>query len=86
MPARPAGTGWRVAGGRVADFTGGEEVLFGGSLCAGNPAVQRQMLEVLEGMAGPMAVPDAGPDAGPDTAGPEARADQGGAGSEKASR
>jgi len=73
----------REGGGWVADFTGGDEVLFGGSLCAGNPAVQRQMLEVLEGMA----VPDAGPMAiaVPD-AGPAARADQGGAGSEKASR
>jgi len=39
-------------------------MLHGGSLCAANPAVQRQMLEVLAG----------------------ARADQGPAGSEKASR
>ena len=62
----------REAGGRVADFTGGDEVLFGGSLCAGNPAVQRQMLEVLAELRG--------------RASPEARADQGAGGSEKASR
>ena len=74
----------REAGGRVADFTGGDEVLFGGSLCAGNPSVQGQMLEVLAEMAIPeLASPEV---ASPDAASPASRADQGAAGSEKASR
>jgi myo-inositol-1(or 4)-monophosphatase len=63
----------REAGGEVADFTGGDEMLYGGTLCAGNPNVQRQLLEVLAEVA---------------AASPEVRADQGAGGeaSAKASR
>ena len=53
-------------------------MLHGGSLCAGNPAVQRQMLEVLAEVRG---TASADP-----TVSAEAGADQGVAGSEKASR
>jgi myo-inositol-1(or 4)-monophosphatase len=35
------------AGGRVADFTGGDDMLHGGTICAANPALQRQLLDVL---------------------------------------
>ena len=68
----------REAGGCVADFMGGDEVLHGGSLCAGNPAVQRQMLQVLAEVRG---TASADP-----TVSAEAGADQGVAGSEKVSR
>jgi myo-inositol-1(or 4)-monophosphatase len=52
----------REAGGEVADFTGGEEMLYGGTLCAGNPRVQRQLLEVLAEVAA--ASPGVGADQG----------------------
>ena len=39
----------REAGGRVADFTGGDDVLFGGTICVAGPALQGQMLAVLGG-------------------------------------
>lgn len=35
------------AGGRVADFTGGDDMLHGGTICAANAALQRQLLDVL---------------------------------------
>ena len=35
------------AGGRVADFHGGEDMLFGGSICAANPRLQPVLLQVL---------------------------------------
>jgi myo-inositol-1(or 4)-monophosphatase len=70
----------REAGGEVADFTGGDEMLYGGTLCAGNPNVQRQLLEVLAEVAA------ASPRVA--AASPEVRADQGAGGepSAKASR
>jgi myo-inositol-1(or 4)-monophosphatase len=37
----------REAGGRVADFTGGDDMLFGGSICAANPLLQPVLLQVL---------------------------------------
>ena len=75
----------REAGGRVADFTGGDEMLHGGSVCAGNPAVQRQMLEVLAEVRAEVRAGERA-DEGQAELGAEARADQGPAGSEKASR
>ncbi len=42
----------REAGGEVADFTGGDEVLHGGTICAANPALQRQLLQVLAEVRG----------------------------------
>lgn len=38
------------AGGKVTDFTGGNNVLFGGELCAGNSAVHPEMLQVINSM------------------------------------
>ncbi|HTP52184.1 MAG TPA: inositol monophosphatase family protein [Anaeromyxobacteraceae bacterium] len=35
------------AGGRVADFAGGAEMLFGGTICAANPLLQPLLLQVL---------------------------------------
>jgi myo-inositol-1(or 4)-monophosphatase len=71
----------REAGGDVADFTGGDEMLYGGTLCAGNPRVQRQLLEVLAAVA--VASPGVAA-----VASPGGRADQGAGGepSAKASR
>jgi myo-inositol-1(or 4)-monophosphatase len=37
----------REAGGAVADFDGGDRMLHDGTICAGNPAVQKLLLEVL---------------------------------------
>ena len=37
----------REAGGRVADFAGGDDMLFGGSICAANPRLQPVLLQVL---------------------------------------
>ena len=37
----------REAGGTVTDFAGGDDMLHGGTICAGNPHVQRLLLEVL---------------------------------------
>jgi myo-inositol-1(or 4)-monophosphatase len=62
----------REAGGEVADFTGGDEMLYGGTLCAGNPTVQRQLLEVLAEVAAASPRGTA--------ASPGVRADQGAAG------
>jgi myo-inositol-1(or 4)-monophosphatase len=42
----------REAGGQVADFLGGEDVLYGGTICAANPALQRRLLEVLAEVRG----------------------------------
>jgi myo-inositol-1(or 4)-monophosphatase len=42
----------REAGGEVADFTGGDDVLHGGTICAANPVLQRQLLEVLAEVRG----------------------------------
>ena len=58
------------AGGRVADFTGGDEMLHGGTICAANPGLQRQLLDVLAEVR----------------VGGEAPGGQGGAGNEKAIR
>ncbi len=35
------------AGGKVTDFTGGNNVLFGGELCAANSSVHPEMLEII---------------------------------------
>jgi myo-inositol-1(or 4)-monophosphatase len=40
------------AGGQVADFTGGDEMLHGGTICAANAPLQRQLLEVLAEVRG----------------------------------
>jgi myo-inositol-1(or 4)-monophosphatase len=37
----------REAGGAVADFDGGDGMLFGGTICAANPTLQRVLLAVL---------------------------------------
>jgi myo-inositol-1(or 4)-monophosphatase len=37
----------REAGGRVADFTGGDDFLYGGTICAANSVLQGALLEVL---------------------------------------
>jgi myo-inositol-1(or 4)-monophosphatase len=56
----------REAGGLVADFTGGDDMLHGGTICAAGPALQRLLLEVLaevrgdQGDAGMPAVGGAG--------------------------
>jgi myo-inositol-1(or 4)-monophosphatase len=42
----------REAGGDVADFTGGDDMLHGGTICAANPVLQRQLLEVLAEVRG----------------------------------
>jgi myo-inositol-1(or 4)-monophosphatase len=42
----------REAGGEVADFTGGDDVLHGGTICAANPVLQRRLLEVLAEVRG----------------------------------
>jgi myo-inositol-1(or 4)-monophosphatase len=42
----------REAGGVVADFTGGEDMLHGGTICAAGPALQRLLLEVLAEVRG----------------------------------
>jgi myo-inositol-1(or 4)-monophosphatase len=42
----------REAGGAVADFRGGDDVLHGGTICAANPVLQRQLLEVLAEVRG----------------------------------
>ncbi len=42
----------REAGGAVADFTGGDDMLHGGTICAANPELQRQLLEVLAEVRG----------------------------------
>ncbi len=36
------------AGGKVTDFKGGKDFVFGGELCAGNMHVQNQMLEIIK--------------------------------------
>lgn len=36
------------AGGKVADFTGGNSFLFGGEMVAGNPAVFEKVLEIIQ--------------------------------------
>ncbi|HZI23686.1 MAG TPA: inositol monophosphatase family protein, partial [Chryseolinea sp.] len=36
------------AGGKVTDFTGGNNVLFGGELCAGNGAMHAEMLDIIK--------------------------------------
>jgi myo-inositol-1(or 4)-monophosphatase len=50
----------REAGGDVADFTGGDDMLHGGTICAANPALQRQLLEVLAEVRGDQGVAGAG--------------------------
>jgi myo-inositol-1(or 4)-monophosphatase len=42
----------REAGGEVADFAGGDDVLYGGTICAANPRLQRQLLAVLAEVRG----------------------------------
>ena len=42
----------REAGGDVADFTGGDDMLHGGTICAANPVLQRQLLDVLAEVRG----------------------------------
>jgi myo-inositol-1(or 4)-monophosphatase len=42
----------REAGGFVADFTGGDAMLHGGTICAANPSLQRQLLDVLAEVRG----------------------------------
>ena len=42
----------REAGGVVTDFTGGEGFLNGGEIIAANPAIGREMLEVIRGAFG----------------------------------
>ena len=42
----------REAGGLVADFTGGDDMLHGGTICAAGPALQRLLLEVLAEVRG----------------------------------
>ena len=42
----------REAGGMVADFMGGEDMLHGGTICAAGPALQRLLLEVLAEVRG----------------------------------
>ncbi len=37
----------REAGGDVADFDGGDRMLHGGAICAGNPILQPRLLEIL---------------------------------------
>ena len=54
----------REAGGAVADFTGGEDMLHGGTICAAGPALQRLLLEVLAEVRG-----DQGAGVGEGTAG-----------------
>ncbi len=38
----------RKAGGRVSDFQGGDDYLFGRQIAAGNPTVHRQLLEIIQ--------------------------------------
>ncbi len=40
------------AGGAVTDFTGGDDMLHGGTICAAGPALQRLLLEVLAEVRG----------------------------------
>ena len=42
----------REAGGVVTDFTGGEGFLNGGEIIAANPAIGKEMLEVIRGAFG----------------------------------
>ncbi len=42
----------REAGGEVADFLGGDDVLHGGTICTANPVLQRQLLAVLAEVRG----------------------------------
>ncbi len=42
----------REAGGLVADFTGGDDCLWGGTICAANPELQRILLGVLAEVRG----------------------------------
>jgi len=37
----------KQAGGKVTDFKGGDDVIFGGELCAGNGYVHKEMLEII---------------------------------------
>ncbi len=37
----------REAGGLVADFDGGEDMLHGGTICAGNPVLQPRLLDAI---------------------------------------
>ena len=67
----------REAGGEVADFTGGDDMLHGGTICAAGPALQRLLLEVLAEVRGDQgAAAGAGPGRG---AGPVPDAGPGGA-------
>jgi myo-inositol-1(or 4)-monophosphatase len=43
----------REAGGHVADFTGGDDCLYGGTICAAGPVLQRALLAVLAEVRGP---------------------------------
>ena len=36
------------AGGKVTDFRGGNDFLFGGELCAGNKHVQEEILQLIK--------------------------------------
>ena len=38
----------REAGGTVTDFTGGDDCLFGRSLVCGSPAIQKELIEVIQ--------------------------------------
>lgn len=73
----------REAGGDVADFTGGDDMLHGGTICAANPVLQRQLLEVLAEVRGDQGVAGAGAEAGGAAGAGGAAA---GAGAAKASR
>ena len=59
----------REAGGSVADFTGGDDMLHGGTICAANPALQRQLLDVLAEVRGDQGVVGAGAAGAPGPAG-----------------
>jgi len=47
----------REAGGSVSDFAGGEDMLFGGTICSGNAGIHRLLLEVLAEVRGARAQP-----------------------------
>ncbi len=72
----------REAGGDVADFTGGEDMLHGGTICAANPALQRELLQVLAEVRGDQgaAAGEAGGEAGAGGGGAAAGAGGGAAG------